>query len=116
MARDYQVIVIGGGHAGYEAAHAAAQRGAKTLLVAMDLDRLGLMSCNPAVGGLAKGQMVRELDALGGLIGKIADATAIQFRTLNRGRGPAVRATRTQNDRALFSAALGLGPLAAISA
>lgn len=104
MARDYQVIVIGGGHAGYEAAHAAARRGAKTLLVALDLDRLGLMSCNPAVGGLAKGQMVREVDALGGLIGKIADATAIQFRTLNRGRGPAVRAIRTQNDRALFAA------------
>ncbi|HNW91490.1 MAG TPA: tRNA uridine-5-carboxymethylaminomethyl(34) synthesis enzyme MnmG [bacterium] len=103
MARDYQIIVVGGGHAGYEAAHAAATRGASTLLIAMDLDRLGLMSCNPAVGGLAKGQMVREIDALGGLIGKIADATAIQFRTLNLGRGPAVRAVRTQNDRALFA-------------
>ena len=98
----YDVIVIGGGHAGCEAATAAANMGAKTLLVTMDMNKIGQMSCNPAVGGIAKGQIVREIDALGGQMAKVTDATAIQFRMLNRGKGPAVWSPRAQCDRGKF--------------
>src|SRR5271165_819065 len=85
---DYDVLVIGGGHAGTEAALAAARMGAKTALLTTNLDTIGQMSCNPAIGGVAKGQIVREIDALGGAMGILTDATAIQFRLLNRGKGP----------------------------
>lgn len=98
----YDVIVIGAGHAGCEAACAAAQIGAHTLLVTMDMNKVGQMSCNPAVGGIAKGQIVREIDALGGQMGLVTDATAIQFRMLNRGKGPAVWSPRAQCDREKF--------------
>ena len=102
MILNYDVIVIGGGHAGCEAACAAANMGAKTLLVTMDMNKIGQMSCNPAVGGIAKGQIVREIDALGGQIGRVTDATAIQFRMLNVGKGPAVWSPRAQCDRGKF--------------
>lgn len=102
MEFNYDVIVIGGGHAGCEAATAAANMGAKTLLVTMDMNKIGQMSCNPAVGGIAKGQIVREIDALGGQMAKVTDATAIQFRMLNRGKGPAVWSPRAQCDRGKF--------------
>ena len=98
----YDVIVIGGGHAGCEAATAAAHKGAKTCLVTMDMNKIAQMSCNPAVGGIAKGQIVREIDALGGQMGIVTDATAIQFRMLNRGKGPAVWSPRAQCDRGKF--------------
>ena len=98
----YDVIVIGGGHAGCEAAAAAANMGAKTCLITMDMNKIGQMSCNPAVGCIAKGQIVREVDALGGQMGIITDATAIQFRMLNKGKGPAVWSPRAQCDRAKF--------------
>ncbi|WP_303154528.1 tRNA uridine-5-carboxymethylaminomethyl(34) synthesis enzyme MnmG [uncultured Prevotella sp.] len=98
----YDVIVIGGGHAGCEAACAAARMGAKTCLVTMDMNKIGQMSCNPAVGGIAKGQIVREIDALGGEIALVTDATSIQFRMLNRGKGPAVWSPRAQCDRGKF--------------
>lgn len=98
----YDVIVIGAGHAGCEAAHAAAKLGAKTALVTINLDLVGQMSCNPAIGGVAKGHMVREIDALGGLMGVVADRTGIQFRLLNRSRGPAVQSPRCQSDRAQY--------------
>lgn len=98
----YDVIVIGGGHAGCEAATAAANMGAKTCLVTMDMNKIGQMSCNPAVGGIAKGQIVREIDALGGQMGLVTDATAIQFRMLNRGKGPAMWSPRAQCDRGKF--------------
>jgi len=99
----YEVIVIGGGHAGCEAAAAAANMGSRTLLITMNMGVIGQMSCNPAIGGVAKGQIVREIDALGGLTGIIADRSAIQFRMLNRSKGPAMWSPRTQNDRMLFA-------------
>lgn len=98
----YDVIVIGSGHAGCEAACAAARMGAKTCLVTMDMNKIGQMSCNPAVGGIAKGQIVREIDALGGEMALVTDATSIQFRMLNRGKGPAVWSPRAQCDRGKF--------------
>src|SRR6476661_8338877 len=99
MKREYDIIVIGGGHAGAEAAWAASRLGAQVALISMDASKIGQMSCNPAIGGLAKGQMVREVDALGGLMGLATDATGIQFRMLNRSKGPAVWGPRAQADK-----------------
>ena len=102
MILKYDVIVIGGGHAGCEAACASANMGAKTCLVTMDMNKIAQMSCNPAIGGIAKGQIVREIDALGGQMGLVTDATSIQFRMLNRSKGPAMWSPRAQCDRAKF--------------
>src|SRR3954467_11676934 len=99
MQTDFDIVVIGGGHAGAEAAWAAGRLGASTALVSLDPSRTGQMSCNPAIGGLAKGQMVREIDALGGLMGLATDSTGIQFRMLNRSKGPAVWGPRAQADK-----------------
>lgn len=99
---DYDVVVIGAGHAGCEAASAAARTGARTCLITMDMNKIAQMSCNPAIGGIAKGQIVREIDALGGLTGEVTDATAIQFRMLNRSKGPAMWSPRAQCDRSRF--------------
>lgn len=101
--KEFDVLVIGAGHAGCEAAHAAAKMGAATLLLTMNLDTIGKMSCNPSVGGTAKGHMVREIDALGGLMGKVADRCSIQFRMLNGSKGPAVRSPRSQADKAAYA-------------
>jgi tRNA uridine 5-carboxymethylaminomethyl modification enzyme len=99
MTSDFDIVVIGGGHAGAEAAWAASRLGASVALVSMDPTRIGQMSCNPAIGGLAKGQMVREIDALGGLMGIATDNTGIQFRMLNKSKGPAVWGPRAQADK-----------------
>lgn len=99
---EYDIIVVGAGHAGCEAASAAARLGSKTLLITMDMNKIGQMSCNPAVGGIAKGQIVREIDALGGQMGIVTDRTAIQFRMLNRSKGPAMWSPRSQSDRKRF--------------
>ena len=103
FAEQYDIIVVGGGHAGAEAAAAGANMGMKTLLVTMNLQNIGQMSCNPAMGGIAKGQIVREIDALGGYSGLVSDESAIQFKMLNRSKGPAMWSPRTQNDRMLFA-------------
>ncbi len=102
---EYDVVIVGAGHAGNEAAAAAAHMGSKTLLITMDMTKIGQMSCNPAMGGVAKGQIVREIDAMGGLSGVVSDISMIQFRMLNKSKGPAMWSPRTQNDRARFSEA-----------
>ena len=98
-----RVIVVGGGHAGAEAAHAAARLGADTMLITQDIEAICRMSCNPAMGGVAKGQIVREIDAIGGMSGRVTDLSTIQFRMLNRSKGPAMWSPRAQCDKAVFT-------------
>src|SRR5580692_1634817 len=104
MFPEYDIIVVGAGHAGCEAAAAAANLGSKVLLVTMNMQTIAQMSCNPAMGGIAKGQIVREIDAMGGYSGIVTDKSMIQFRMLNRSKGPAMWSPRAQNDRMLFAA------------
>src|SRR6204780_5599926 len=106
FAKQYEVIVIAGGHRGTEAALAAARMGACTLLLTHSFETLGQMSCNPAIGGIGKGHLVKEIDALGGAMARATDQAGIQFRTLNSSKGPAVRATRAQADRQLYKCAI----------
>jgi len=105
FSKPYDVIVVGGGHAGAEAAAASANMGSNTLLVTMNLQTIGQMSCNPAMGGIAKGQIVREIDALGGYSGIVSDISAIQYKMLNRSKGPAMWSPRVQSDRMMFAEA-----------
>ncbi len=104
---DFDIIVIGAGHAGIEAAIAAARLGKKTALITLDKNKIGLMSCNPAIGGLAKGQLVKEIDALGGVMGRITDMSGIHFKMLNASKGPAVQSPRAQTDRKHYAVVAG---------
>ena len=99
----YDLIVVGAGHAGCEAAHISATLGSKVLLITMNMETIAKMSCNPAMGGVAKGQIIREIDSLGGLSGVVSDYSTMQFRMLNKSKGPAMWSPRTQNDRVMFS-------------
>src|SRR5574337_798927 len=106
MEQEFAIVVVGGGHAGCEAALAAARMGARTLLLTMDEDRIAQMSCNPAIGGIAKGHLVKEIDALGGEMARNTDRSGIQFRFINTSKGPAVRALRAQCDKKLYRQAM----------